>query len=357
MLKHTFDHRRFLNLLAGSLMILAGCGVPAGGIGVAETRVPEATLEDVRRQLFDLAADSMEGRATATRGAERAARYIAARLAEFGVEPAGDSSFIQRVPLRSTVTGTGSRSLALLPALSDLDLLPPENRAVGYNVVGIIPGGDPLLRSEALIVGAHYDHLGIGRPVNGDSIYNGADDDASGVVAVLEVARNLEAGPRPARTVVFFLATGEEIGFLGTQWYLSHPVVPIEQTVAGLFIEMIGRPDPLAGGPGRGWLTGFDRSTMGEILADAGIPLVPDPRPEQNFFERSDNTPFARLGVPAHVISSYNLHADYHTPADEAEAADPEHMTAVVRAVVGAARILATGSAPAWNPGGRPAGP
>jgi Zn-dependent M28 family amino/carboxypeptidase len=173
---------------------------------------------------------------------------------------------------------------------------------------------------------------------------------------VLEVARALRA--RPARrTVILFLATGEEVGMLGTRWYLQHPVVPIDQTVAGLFVEMIGRPDSLAGGPGRGWLTGFERSTVGAALAAAGVPLVPDPRPAQNFFERSDNTPFARLGVPAHVISSFNLHGDYHRAGDEAERIDYPHMAALTQATITAVRTLADGPRPQWNPGGRPAAP
>jgi hypothetical protein len=338
------------------LLFVGGCGAQAGGIAVSADGVAEATLADVRRQLFDLAADSMEGRATATAGEERAARYIAGRLGELGILPAGDSGFVQRVPLRATTTPSGARRLALLTSMAELEELPPEERVVARNVIGIVPGVDPLVRDEALIVGAHYDHVGIGPALDGDSIYNGADDDASGVVAVLEVARAFATGPPPARTVVFFLATGEETDFLGTRWYLANPVVPIDMTVAGLFIEMIGRPDALAGGHGRGWLTGFDRSTMGEMLAREGIPLVPDPRPEQNFFERSDNTPFAQLGVPAHVISSYNLHGDYHTPADEADAADSEHMTEVIRATVRAARALADGPAPSWRPGGQPRG-
>jgi Zn-dependent M28 family amino/carboxypeptidase len=204
-------------------------------------------------------------------------------------------------------------------------------------------------------VGAHYDHLGVGRAVGGDSIYNGADDDASGTVAVLEIARALARGPAPRRTVVFFLATGEELGMLGTRWYLQHPVVPLDSTVAGFFVEMIGRPDSLAGGLGRAWLTGYERSTVGQMLADAGVPLVPDPRPAQNFFERSDNTPFARMGVPAHVISSFNLHGDYHRPSDEADRIDYAHMARVIDAAIHGTRVLADGPRPRWNPGGRPA--
>lgn len=142
---------------------------------------------------------------------------------------------------------------------------------------------------------------------------------------------------------------------LGTRWYLQHPVVPLDSTAAGFFVEMIGRPDPMAGGPGRAWLTGYERSTVGRMLADAGVLLVPDPRPSQNFFERSDNTPFARLGVPAHVISSFNLHGDYHTPDDEADRIDYAHMARVIDAAIHATRVLADGPRPTWNPGGRPA--
>jgi hypothetical protein len=325
-----------------------------GAATAAAARAGDVRVEDVRRMLFDLAADTMEGRGTATRGEERAGRYLAARLAEFGVQPAGDSGYFQRVPLAIGERPDGRRRLELLPSWDAHRALPEERRTVARNVIGIIPGSDPLLRDRAIVVGAHYDHLGIGPVVDGDSIYYGADDDASGVVAVLEIGRALAAGPPPRRTVVLFLATGEEVGMLGTRWYLDNPVVPLESTVGGLFVEMIGRPDPLAGGPGRAWLTGFERSTMGEILAEAGVPVIPDPRPEQNFFMRSDNTPFAFRGIPAHVLSSYGMHQEYHTPRDRAELADVEHMTEVIRAAVEAARTLADGPAPQWNPGGRP---
>src|SRR6185503_713734 len=133
-----------------------------------------------------------------------------------------------------------------------------------------------------------------------DSVFNGADDDASGVIAVIEIARRLAAGPRPKRTIIFMATTGEEGGLLGTRWYMEHPVVPNSALVANLEIEMIGRPDSLSGGKGRAWLTGFERSTMGEILAANGVPIGPDKRPEQSFFARSDNIAFAQMGIPAH---------------------------------------------------------
>jgi Zn-dependent M28 family amino/carboxypeptidase len=154
--------------------------------------------------------------------------------------------------------------------------------------------------------------------------------------------------------VILLLSTGEEMGLLGTRWYLEHPAVPLDRTVANLQIEMIARPDSLAGGSGRGWLTGYERSTMGDMLRDAGSPIVPDPRPDQRFFERSDNIAFALRGIPAHTLSSYGLHDDYHRPTDEAGVVDFAHMTQVIQAAVGAVRLLADGDTPQWHPGGRP---
>ncbi len=141
---------------------------------------------------------------------------------------------------------------------------------------------------------------------------------------------------------------------LGTRWYLEHPALPLERTVVDLQIEMIGRPDSLAGGPGHAWLTGYERSTVGERLAGAGLPVVPDPRPQERFFFRSDNIAFALRGVPAHTLSTYDLHPAYHTPDDEVEHLDFRHMAGVVTAAAEAVRILASGEAPQWKPGGRP---
>ena len=348
------SHRVILTLAAAAaLAACAPAAVPAPAPPApapAPANEVAVRVEDVRMQMEALAADSMEGRGTGTVGGMRAAVYLAKRLEALGVQPAGEFAYFQIVP----VVADSSGRLRLAGSLDEVAELPAEQRRQAFNVIGMIPGSDPALRHEAIVVGAHYDHLGIGRAVGGDSIYNGADDDASGSVAVLEIARALARGPAPRRSVVFFLATGEEVGMRGTRWYLRHPVVPLDSTAAGFFVEMIGRPDSLAGGPGRGWLTGYERSTVGRMLADAGVPLVPDPRPAQNFFERSDNTPFARLGVPAHVISSFNLHGDYHRPSDEAQRIDFTHMAAVIQASIHAVRLLADGPRPQWNPGGRP---
>jgi Zn-dependent M28 family amino/carboxypeptidase len=270
-----------------------------------------------------------------------------------GLTAAGDSGFYQRVPL-ARVAVNGRERLIALSDLDALDTIPARRRVLDANVVGMIRGSDPALRDEVIIVGAHYDHIGLRPAVNGDSIANGADDDASGVIAVLEIARALRQGPAPRRTVVFIAFTGEEVGLLGTRYYIAHPTVPLERIVAQLQVEMIGRPDSLAGGSGKAWLTGFERSTMGELLRARGIAIVPDPRPQQNFFERSDNIAFARRGIPAHTLSSFNLHRDYHQVSDEVDRVDFAHMTAVITEAVEAVQILADGPRITWLPGMRP---
>jgi hypothetical protein len=336
------------------------------------------TPADVRRILSALADDSMEGRASGTPGAQRAARYIGGEMKKIGLEPLGDSGFFQRVPISvDTVRQTtrrmrdpkdstkviavpidGPPRISVRPRLragfAEIESLPPRRRPPAVNVIGVIRGSDPALRKEYVLVDGHYDHLGIGRPVNGDSIYNGADDDASGVTAVLAIARQMMAGPKPKRTVVFAAMIGEEVGLLGTNWYIAHPAIPLEDMAANLEIEMIGRPDSLAGGVGRAWLTGYERSTMGDELAASGIPIVPDRRPDQHFFERSDNIAFARRGIPAHTLSTFNLHADYHQPSDDITKIDFAHMAGVINAGARAVRLLTDGPKPEWKPGGRP---
>ena len=310
------------------------------------------TPADVRRILSALADDSMEGRATGTRGARRAARYIAGEMRRIGLGPLGDSGFYQRVAVAAD-TGRGAR-LRVRKSFADLDTVPRARWRPAVNVLGVIRGSDPVLKNEYVLVDAHYDHLGIGRPVNGDSIYNGADDDASGVTAVLEIARQMLKGPKPKRTVVFAAMIGEEVGLLGTSWYIAHPAIPLENMAANLEIEMIGRPDSLAGGVGRAWLTGYERSTMGDELAANGIPIVPDKRPDQQFFQRSDNIAFAMRGIPAHTLSSFNMHTDYHEPSDDLTRIDFDHMAGVINAGARAVRLLTDGPAPVWKPGGKP---
>ena len=349
----------FLTLTAGALGC-AGTSRPESASRVTSTVSPSPMIgeSDVRRLLTALADDSLEGRGTGTRGSAAAARLIAAEMRAAGLEPAGDSGFFQRVPLavvdRRMRDGSVRRGLDLLPSLAAMDSLPAAQRRPGVNVIGMLSGTDPVLRDSVVLIDAHYDHLGIGTAVGRDSIFNGADDDASGTVAVLAIAKAMAAGPPPRRTVIFIATTGEELGLFGTRWYVLHPVVPLSHMTANLEIEMIGRPDSLAGGAGRAWLTGYERSSMGRMFADAGLPIVRDARPEQGFFARSDNIAFANAGIPAHTLSSFNLHTDYHQLTDDVSRIDFAHVTAVIRAGAAAARLLADGPAPRWYPGGRP---
>ncbi len=386
------------------------------------------TPAEVCRVLWVLAADSLEGRGTGTRGGAKAARFIAEEFKAAGLEPAGDSGYFQRVPIVMT-NRNGRVGPTAVADFAARDTFPADRRGLAVNVIGILRGSDPVLRDSVILVDAHYDHLGLrpGGPVDVDSVaawnaaavsinvernswirsagidvraargagaatltdeqraklaefnarlaaikvnmdsvrrvhpkaridsvYNGADDDAAGTTAVIEIAKALSRGPRPKRTIVFAATTGEEVGLIGTNWYIKHPVLPLKAMEANLEIEMIGRPDSLSGGPGRAWLTGFERSTMGEMFAKAGLAVVPDKRPEQSFFTRSDNIAFARMGIPAHTLSSFNLHTDYHQLTDDITSVDFAHMAGVINIGIRAVEMLGNGPAPVWNAGGRP---
>ena len=242
----------------------------------------------------------------------------------------------------------------------------PENTTVAFdgpstgeqkftwNAVGILRGGDPNLQQTAVLLSAHLDHLGIGQPVNGDDIYNGADDDASGTTAVLELARVLGSGPKPRRTVIFALFGSEETGGQGSTYFLQHPPVPLKQIAVNLEFEMLGRADPAVSSD-TVWLTGWERSNLGPMLAARGAKLIGDPHPKQNFFARSDNYVLAQKGVVAQTVSSYGLHSDYHQPSDDVAHIDFQHMDAAIGSLLRPVRWLVNSSfTPQWNVGGKP---
>ena len=228
-----------------------------------------------------------------------------------------------------------------------------------WNAIGILRGSDldsnnATIKHETVLLSAHLDHLGVGRPVNGDSIYNGADDDASGVTAVLELARVLGAAPRPRRTVIFALFGSEESGGLGSTYFREHPPMPLTDFVANLEFEMLGRADPKVKAD-TVWLTGWERSNLGPTLAAHGANLVADPHPEANFFTRSDNYVLARKGVVAQTVSSYGMHSDYHRPSDDVAHLDFKHMDAAIGSMLGPVQWLVNSTfTPKWNEGGKP---
>lgn len=225
-----------------------------------------------------------------------------------------------------------------------------------WNAVGRLSGSDPRLAEEVIVLSAHLDHTGTRDVAAGqDGINNGADDDASGTIAVMELARAFAAGERPARTLLFALFGSEERGGYGAGYFVERPVVPLDRIVADLQFEMLGRPDALLP-PHTLWLTGYERSNLGAELAARGARLVADPHPEESFFTRSDNIRFARRGVVAHTVSSFGLHTDYHRPSDEIEMIDFAHMTEAIQSMLEPIRWFA-GSAfrPAWTADGCPA--
>jgi aminopeptidase YwaD len=222
-----------------------------------------------------------------------------------------------------------------------------------WNAIGILRGRDPSARG-AVLLSAHLDHLGIGVPVNGDDIYNGADDDASGTTAVLELARVLGRGPRPRRTVVFALFGSEELGGLGSSYFREHPPLPLQEIAVNLEFEMIGRRDPSVRGDTL-WLTGWERSNLGPELAAHGARLVRDPHPKEDFFARSDNYLLALKGLVAQTVSSYGLHADLHQPSDDLAHLDFKHMDAAIGSLLQPIEWLVNSDfRPKWNPGGQP---
>jgi Zn-dependent M28 family amino/carboxypeptidase len=232
--------------------------------------------------------------------------------------------------------------------------LAPAETNYTWNAIGVLPGADAKLSNEVVLLSAHMDHIGVGTGQTGDQIYNGADDDASGVVAVLELARSLAAGARPKRTVYFVFFGSEEKGGYGARYFLSRPPVPLAQMVANLEFEMIGRPDPKVAADTL-WLTGYERSNLGAELARQGARLVQDPHPEQNFFQRSDNYALARRGVVAHTVSSFGLHPEYHQPNDDIAHIDFPHMTRAINSMVAPVRWLVNSNfTPTWAEGKKP---
>lgn len=284
-----------------------------------------------------------------------------------GTLPAVTSTALVGVPSGQpsgpTLVSLDADTHAVLTAMADgtavrLDAeFVPAERTRTWNVVARLPGSDPSASAEAVILSAHLDHVGA-RPARegdvADVIYNGADDDASGVVAVLELARLLKDRPAPRRPVVFALFGSEEAGGFGARYFVEKPVVPLSDIVADLQVEMIGRPDPKVPA-GTLWLTGYDRSTLGPRLAAQGARLVADPHPDQRFFERSDNIRFARRGVVAHTVSSYGLHKEYHQPSDEIRHVNLPHMRDAIASLVAPVHWLAsTTERPDWVEGRKP---
>ena len=290
----------------------------------------------IRRHVNVIADDSMLGRNTPSRGLEMTAAYVAAQFKRLGFTPGGDGdSYIQRYSLGKSGSQNG-RAGAM-----------PETAP---NSVGILPGTDPVLRDEYIVVSAHMDHVGTNSTSATDSIWNGADDDASGTAGVLALAEALAQAPTK-RSIIFLTVSGEEHGLWGSAWFASNPPVPIRKIVANFNLDMLGRnwKDSIV-------VVGMEHSDLGQTLMkvaamhpELGITPMRDPWPQENFFGRSDHYNFARRGVPA-IFFFNGVHEDYHQPSDSPEKIDAEKEARVVRLIFHVMNAVANAPAkPQWN--------
>lgn len=306
----------FLWLAAG-----AALGQDAGS-----SRAPSVCASCIHDNLTYLAGPELHGRGSGTHDEYNAALYIAKRLRAYGLAPAAGNAYVQVANLKSA-NGNISRT---------------------WNVLAKIEGTTQA--EQIILLSAHMDHLGIRQ----GKVYPGADDDASGTVAVMELARALAAGPQPQRTVIVALWGSEETGLVGAQYFLKHPTFDVHRIVANLEFEMIGRPDPKVK-PEQLWLTGWERTDLGPELASRGAHLVADPHPEQNFFTRSDNYALAHDGIVAQTVSSYGLHKDYHQPTDTLDKIDWHHLNSAIGSMIAPISWLANSDyRPEWKKGKRP---
>ena len=224
------------------------------------------------------------------------------------------------------------------------------------NVIGVLRGSDPALKETCIVVSAHYDHLGEKPDSKGDRIFNGANDDGSGVVSVIEMARALAGLPEhPRRSIVFMTFFGEEKGLMGSRYYARHPAWPIAKTVAQLNLEQVGRTDSTEGRQlNSATLTGFDYSDLSSYLEHAGaitgIKIYENKRNSDLYFTASDNESLAEVGVPAHTLCVAFDYPDYHAVGDEWQKIDYDNMAKVDRAAALALIMLASSDQPPhWN--------
>ena len=291
---------------------------------------------DLKRMVAYLASDELKGRNTPSPGLDMAADFIAAEFKKAGVKPGNGESYFQET---EWTRGAGAGQKV-------------------RNVIGIIPGSDPVLSKQYVVVSGHYDHLGERKltelNAKDDLIYNGANDDGSGTAGVMAIGRAL-AEEKPKRTIILITWYGEEKGLVGSNYYVTHPIFPLKDTVANINLEQIGRTDDLEGARvNAGSLTGFNFSSIGTTFASVGKAMGTEvsghPTSSASFFGRSDNVSFARFGIPAHTLCTAFEYPDYHKVSDHFEKLDYENMAKIVK--LSAATTLEIANAtnkPTWN--------
>ena len=342
-----------------SLQVISGGGDVRGNFtmfdGTDPSRLPSAqivvlTSADANLQQFMGAAQAKKIKLLIVPQSETTRRI----LQSMGGRRAG-RSYLEGSPVpppRTAIATLSSADIAALAQSSGQEIafsLPIANDiAETTNAIGYLPGTDP--NAGVLLISAHLDHLGL---VDG-TIMPGANDDASGTTAVLELAHALAAGPPTRRSILFVCYGAEEIGELGSRYFGEHPPVPLSSIVANLELEMIGSQDPKLP-TGYMMMTGFDRSDFGQILRSKGALVTGDPYPEQHFFQRSDNYSLALKGIVAHTVSGWAVVPTYHKPTDTIEALNIPFMTRAIQSLIEPLRFVANGNeTPHWLPGGRP---
>jgi Zn-dependent M28 family amino/carboxypeptidase len=327
-------------IFAGALM-----GVLSASAGTAYAQEEPGWVvrpEWVQAHEEFLASDAMGGRGSASRFEEITATYVASEFRSYGLKFApGMDGYIQSADVEP-VTVNGRQRLQVSAS--------PTGRKT-FNAIGYLPGSDPA--RGTILLTAHLDHLGT-RDGSGDVIYNGANDDASGTTAVMELAHALAAGPKLRRSVLFVCYGSEEAGLVGSKYFGAHLPVPLKDIVTNLEFEMIGAQDPKMP-KGTMFLTGWERSNLGPTLKAHGALLGPDLYPEQHFFQRSDNFSLALMGVVAHTAAGWGTVPTYHKPNDDLEHLNLPFMTAAIQSLVEPLRWLASSDfVPAWNKDGQP---
>jgi len=261
----------------------------------------------VEKHLLTLSDDFMEGRRAGSKGIELAAKYIESEFERIGL-----TKFDTLSSFRQNFT---AREMSL------------------YNIIGVLKGKSKA--NEYVIISAHYDHLGVKTGNDEDLIFNGANDNASGVTAVLGLAEHYKALDINERSILFVTFTAEEMGLIGSD-YFGKQILP-KQVIAGINIEMIGKESPF--GPKTAWITGFDRSDFGQIiqknLLNSNYSVYADPYVDYRLFFRSDNASLARLGVPAHTFSTSPMDKDldYHKVSDESTTLDLFTVSETIKAI------------------------
>lgn len=282
------------------------------------------TEKDLEKHLIVLASDSLEGRETGKRGQKLAAQYIANHFRAIGIPPYKDNTYFQKFRVKS---GRHLCKCSTCDKPSFFDNMFNKNHIKGENVIGYIEGTD--LKDELVVITAHYDHLGF----HEDSlIYNGADDDGSGTVAIMEIAEAFmlakKDGNGPRRSILIMPVSGEEKGLLGSKYYTDNPIYPLEKTIANLNVDMIGRIDDYHNHPNYVYLIGSDRLSqdlhnISESVNNTHFNLELDYKfndkdDPNRYYYRSDHYNFAKNNIP--VIFYFNgVHADYHQTTDTIE--------------------------------------